>query len=312
MPETFTADRRRVPGRAVALPTLARAILLSLTALLVLAGLIAGPNAVTARAEGTASTFVVTASLGLDGTLKVRQDITFAGQAPAEVKQTLEFKKDLLGDRRYVYELSGFQATVGGQPFDADAADRAGSLHRRDLPDERADRGQPRVLGGRCRDRHPRGHRLWSGRCCRASTRPCPSSRPPSRYRRRSPSSSATRVHRTPRCPASTRRPAPTTLSSHLPGRSPRSGRVRPDPHRLPGQRPGQQREDRGGLDLGPGVLRPSAAAGPGSGAAHPGCRRPVRPAPTGRGRRGHRRRGHPGRRVRAGGCGPERVPGAR
>ena len=34
MPETFTADRRRVPGRAVALPTFARAILLSLTALL--------------------------------------------------------------------------------------------------------------------------------------------------------------------------------------------------------------------------------------------------------------------------------------
>ena len=80
-----------------------------------LVGLTAGPN-VTARAEGTASTFVVTASLGLDGTLKVRQDITFAGQAPAEVKQTLESKKDLLGDRRYVYELSGFQATAGGQP----------------------------------------------------------------------------------------------------------------------------------------------------------------------------------------------------
>ena len=115
MPETFTAERRRVPGRAAALPTLARAILLSLTALLVLGGLTAGPN-VTARAEGTASTFVVTASLALDGTLKVRQDITFAGQAPAEVKQTLEFKKDLLGDRRYVYELSGFQATAGGQP----------------------------------------------------------------------------------------------------------------------------------------------------------------------------------------------------
>ena len=116
MPETFTADRRRVPGRAVARPTLVRAILLSLTALLVLGGLTAGPN-VTARAEGTASTFVITASLGLDGTLKVRQDITFAGPAPAQVKQTLEFKKDLLGDRRYVYELSGFQATAGAQPF---------------------------------------------------------------------------------------------------------------------------------------------------------------------------------------------------
>ncbi|HEY5980835.1 MAG TPA: hypothetical protein VIT41_14510 [Microlunatus sp.] len=118
MPETFTADRRRVRGGAVALAARARAILLFLTALLVLGGLIAGPSAGTARAEGTASTFVVAASLGLDGTLKVRQDITFSGQAPAEVKQTLEFKKDLLGDRRYVYELSGFQATAGGEPFE--------------------------------------------------------------------------------------------------------------------------------------------------------------------------------------------------
>ena len=120
MPETFTADRRRVTGRAAALPTLTRAVLLALTALLVLAGLSAGPNALTARAEGTASTFVVTASLGLDGTLKVREDITFSGTPPAEVKQTFELKKQLLGDRRYVYDIGGFQATNGGQPFAPD------------------------------------------------------------------------------------------------------------------------------------------------------------------------------------------------
>ena len=40
MPETSTADRRRVPGRVASRPTLARAVLLSLTALLVLAGLL--------------------------------------------------------------------------------------------------------------------------------------------------------------------------------------------------------------------------------------------------------------------------------
>ena len=92
MPETFLATRRD-PRRAAALPTLVRVILLPFVALAVLVGLLAGSGALTARADGTASTFVVTASLGLDGTCKVRQDITFSGQAPAEVKQTFETKK---------------------------------------------------------------------------------------------------------------------------------------------------------------------------------------------------------------------------
>lgn len=116
MPETFTAVRR-APRRAAARPLLHRAVLLPLAALLVLVGLVAGPGALTARADGTASTFVVTASLGLDGTLTVRQDITFS-EAPAEVRQTFETKKDLLGDRRYVYDVSGFQATTDGEPFE--------------------------------------------------------------------------------------------------------------------------------------------------------------------------------------------------
>jgi hypothetical protein len=115
VPETITAARRRVPGRAAALPTLVRVCLSPLAALLVLAGLLAGPGALTARADGTAATYVVTASLDLDGTLTVHQDVAFSGQPPAEVKQTFETKQDLLGDRRYVYDLSGFTATSGGQ-----------------------------------------------------------------------------------------------------------------------------------------------------------------------------------------------------
>ena len=116
MPETSTVARRD-RGRARVLVPLLRATLLPFVAVADLVGLIAGPTALTARAEGTASTFAVSASLGLDGTLKVRQEITFSGDAPAEVKQTFETKQDLLGDRRYVYTMSGFQATADGQPF---------------------------------------------------------------------------------------------------------------------------------------------------------------------------------------------------
>lgn len=122
MPETSTAAPRRVAGvRAAAIPTrptyvAARVVLLPLAAIAVLVGLLAGPTALTARAESTASTFVVSASLGLDGTLRVRQEVTFSGAAPAEVTQKFETKKDLLGDRRYVYTLSDFTATAGGQP----------------------------------------------------------------------------------------------------------------------------------------------------------------------------------------------------
>jgi hypothetical protein len=119
VPQTSTAAPRRAVGvRVAALPTLARAFLLPIVAVAVLVGLLTGPSALTARAEGTASSFVVTASLGLDGTLQVREDITFSGQVPAEVQQTFETKRDLLGDRRYVYTLSDFQATNGGEPFE--------------------------------------------------------------------------------------------------------------------------------------------------------------------------------------------------
>lgn len=117
MPETSPAVRR-VSGRAGARPKLVRAIVLPLTAVIVLTALLVGPNALTARAEGTASTFVVSASLALDGTLTVRQDVTFDGQPPAEVKQTFETRRDILGDRRYVYDVRGFQATAGGEPVE--------------------------------------------------------------------------------------------------------------------------------------------------------------------------------------------------
>lgn len=77
-------------------------------------GLLAGPSTLTAKAEGTASRFVVAGNLAPDGTLKVTQTITFAGAVPAVLSQQFETRQNLIGDRQYVYELSGITATADG------------------------------------------------------------------------------------------------------------------------------------------------------------------------------------------------------
>ena len=77
-------------------------------------GLLAGPLALPAHAEGTASTFVVDASLDPDGTLAVKQTIIFTGAVPREVTQKFETREDLVGDRQYVQTMSGFTAAAGG------------------------------------------------------------------------------------------------------------------------------------------------------------------------------------------------------
>ncbi|MFT4164761.1 MAG: DUF2207 domain-containing protein [Microlunatus sp.] len=120
MPEFITSDRvpdRRRAGMSRASATRARMILLPIVAMLVFVGLLVGPGTQSARADGTAAEFTVTANLGLDGTLTVRQDITFSA-VPAQVEQTFETKQDLLGDRRYVYDVGSFRATVNGQPVE--------------------------------------------------------------------------------------------------------------------------------------------------------------------------------------------------
>ena len=124
MPEIITSDRQ--PDHVLAWARI-RAIVLPIVAVLALAGLLVGPGTPTARADGTAASFAVTANLGLDGTLIVRQDITFSA-APTEVQQTIETKRDLLGDRRYVYDVSGFQATAGGQPVEPTVKTSEGRL----------------------------------------------------------------------------------------------------------------------------------------------------------------------------------------
>jgi hypothetical protein len=77
-------------------------------------GLLAGPLALTAHAEGTASTFIAEGNLSKDGTLRVKQTIRFTGVVPAELSQKFETREDLVGDRQYVQRLSDITATVEG------------------------------------------------------------------------------------------------------------------------------------------------------------------------------------------------------
>jgi hypothetical protein len=76
--------------------------------------LLAGPLALTARAEGNAATFIAEGNLAKDGTLKVKQTITLTGAVPPELSQRFETREDLVGDRQYVRTLSDITATVKG------------------------------------------------------------------------------------------------------------------------------------------------------------------------------------------------------
>jgi len=79
-------------------------------------GLLAGPLALTAYAEGTASTFIAEGNLAKDGTLKVKQTIALTGAVPPELSQRFETREDLVGDRQYVQRLSDITAMVKGAP----------------------------------------------------------------------------------------------------------------------------------------------------------------------------------------------------
>jgi Predicted membrane protein (DUF2207) len=77
-------------------------------------GLLVGPLAWTAHAEGTASTFIAEGNLSKDGTLRVQQTVTFTGAVPAELSQRFQTREDVVGDRQYVQTLSDITATVEG------------------------------------------------------------------------------------------------------------------------------------------------------------------------------------------------------
>src|SRR6478672_725589 len=75
-------------------------------------GLLAGPLALTAHAEGNAATFIAEGNLAKDGTLEVKQTITLTGVVPPELTQRFETREDLVGDRQYVQQLSDITALV--------------------------------------------------------------------------------------------------------------------------------------------------------------------------------------------------------
>jgi len=75
-------------------------------------GLLAGPLALTAHAEGSAATFIAEGNLAKDGTLKVKQAITLTGAVPPELTQRFETRENLVGDRQYVQQLSDITAMV--------------------------------------------------------------------------------------------------------------------------------------------------------------------------------------------------------
>ena len=79
-------------------------------------GLLAGPLALPAHAEGSASTFIAEGNLAKDGTLKVKQTIALTGAVPPELSQRFETREDLVGDRQYVQRLSDITAMVKGVP----------------------------------------------------------------------------------------------------------------------------------------------------------------------------------------------------
>jgi len=75
-------------------------------------GLLVGPLALTAHAEGNAATFIAEGNLAKDGTLKVKQTITLTGAVPPELTQQFETRENLVGDRQYVQQLSDITAMV--------------------------------------------------------------------------------------------------------------------------------------------------------------------------------------------------------
>jgi Predicted membrane protein (DUF2207) len=83
---------------------------------LVTCGLLAGPLAWTAHAEGNAATFIAEGNLAKDGTLKVKQTVTLTGAVPPELSQRFETREDLVGDRQYVQQLSEITAMVKDAP----------------------------------------------------------------------------------------------------------------------------------------------------------------------------------------------------
>ena len=96
-------------------PVRRRRVAVWLAFFLVTVGLVVGPQANQAYAEGTATTFVADADVSPEGVLKVSQTLTFATPVPGQVSQRFETQRNLIGDRRQVFTMTNFSATADGQ-----------------------------------------------------------------------------------------------------------------------------------------------------------------------------------------------------
>ena len=111
-PDSRALDRRRGPERSHRLRLLVASVAGALA-------LLTGPLTVPAQAEGTASTVVVDGNLAKDGTLTVKQTITFTGPAPAQLAQKFETRENLIGNRQYDHTISAVTASAKGRELEA-------------------------------------------------------------------------------------------------------------------------------------------------------------------------------------------------
>jgi len=187
-------------------------------------GLLAGPLAWTAHAEGNAATFIAEGNVAKDGTLKVKQTITLAGAVPPELSQRFETREDLVGDRQYVQQLSDITAMVKDAPVQPKIVsdDRFTTVT---IP---TNGGSQIVMSYTVTGAVVtiEGGTALAGACCRASVLRSPNSAPPSRFRPSSATSSAPLAARTPPFPATLLRQEPRGHRSR-PSAMDHAGRVR-------------------------------------------------------------------------------------
>lgn len=81
--------------------------------------LLAGPLALPAQAQGSASSVVVLGNLDKNGTLRVQQRITFSQSPPAQLTQKFEVRENVIGNRQYEQQISAVTASAKGQPLAA-------------------------------------------------------------------------------------------------------------------------------------------------------------------------------------------------
>lgn len=99
-----------------------------LLALVVGAVMVAGPLAVTARADETAQSYVIDAQLAADGALSVSATITLGDTKPEALRQAFRTKRPASSTSDYVFTITDLKATAGGNDLGASVSDDGDDL----------------------------------------------------------------------------------------------------------------------------------------------------------------------------------------